>query len=116
MIKHSRNLTIGFRTSQETRFRLYGNLGAGGLAISRSVETLQRCGSGRVITSKAMRYTILLGLCALSLVNSQTTDPNRTGFPHDMIWFNEPRNPQPGVTHHGYHSKSMNKEVGYNIW
>src|SRR5690349_8517039 len=33
-----------------------------------------------------------------------------------MIWFNEPRNPQPGVTHHGYHSASMNKEIGYNIW
>ena len=63
-----------------------------------------------------MRYTILLGLCALSLVKSQTVDPNRTGFPHDMIWFNEPKSPQPGVTHHGYHSGSMNKEIGYNIW
>jgi endo-1,4-beta-xylanase len=63
-----------------------------------------------------MRYAILPALCALSLLQSQTPDPNKTGFPHDMIWFNEPRNPQPGVTHHGYHSASMNKEVGYNIW
>jgi hypothetical protein len=63
-----------------------------------------------------MRYAILLGLCALTLLESQTIDPNKTGFPHDMIWFNEPKNPQPGVTHHGYHSVSMNKEVGYNIW
>jgi enterochelin esterase-like enzyme len=63
-----------------------------------------------------MRYTILVGLCALALLKSQTVDPNRTGFPHDMIWFNEPKNPQPGVTHHGYHSASMNKEIGYNIW
>src|SRR5437763_8310020 len=65
---------------------------------------------------KAMRYAILLGLCALTLLESQTVDPNKTGFPHDMIWFNEPKNPQPGVTHHGYHSALMNKEVGYNIW
>jgi hypothetical protein len=57
---------------------------------------------------KAMRYAILLGLCALTLLESQTIDPNKTGFPHDMIWFNEPKNPQPGVTHHGYHSASMN--------
>jgi endo-1,4-beta-xylanase len=63
-----------------------------------------------------MRYAILPALCALSLLKSQTTDPNRTGFPHDMVWFNEPKNPQPGVTHHGYHSAAMDKEIGYNIW
>jgi endo-1,4-beta-xylanase len=63
-----------------------------------------------------MRYAILPALCALSALQAQTTDPNKTGFPHDMIWFNEPRNPQPGVTHHGYHSASMDKEIGYNIW
>ena len=63
-----------------------------------------------------MRYAILTALCTPLLLHSQAVDPNRTGFPHDMIWFNEPKNPQPGVTHHGYHSASMNKEVGYNIW
>jgi hypothetical protein len=46
-----------------------------------------------------MRYAILLGLWALPLLESQTIGPNKTGFPHDMIWFNEPKNPQPGVTH-----------------
>src|ERR1051326_6388307 len=65
---------------------------------------------------KAMRYTILLAFGALSLLQSQTVDPNRTGYPHDMIWFNEPKNPQPGVTHHGCHSASMNRQVGYNVW
>src|SRR5438445_1219406 len=63
-----------------------------------------------------LAITILLGLYWLPLLESQTIDPNKTGFPHDMSWFNEPKNPQPGVTHHGYHSASMNKEVGYNIW
>src|SRR5215831_17244926 len=63
-----------------------------------------------------MRYAILAALCTPLLLHSQAADPNKTGFPHDMIWFNEPKNPQPGVTHHGYHSASMNKEVGYNIW
>ncbi len=33
-----------------------------------------------------------------------------------MIWFNPPKSSQPGVTHHGYHSASMDKEVGYNIY
>ena len=59
---------------------------------------------------------MLVALCAPLLLKCQTIDPNRTGFPHDMIWFNEPKNPQPGVTHHGYHSASMNKQIGYNIW
>src|SRR5215467_11929853 len=63
-----------------------------------------------------MRYAILAALCTPLLLHSQAVDPNRTGFPHDMIWFNEPKNLQPGVTHHGYHSGSMNQEVGYNIW
>ncbi len=57
-----------------------------------------------------------MGLGALQWLRGQTADPNKSGFPHDMIWFNEPKNPQPGVVHKGYHSVSMNKEVGYNIW
>jgi len=54
-----------------------------------------------------MRYAILLGLCVLPLLEAQTIDPNKTGFPHDMIWFNEPKNPQPGVTHHGYNITAL---------
>src|SRR5262245_9767589 len=61
---------------------------------------------------EAMRYVILLALCTPLLLPSQTVDPNRTGYPHDMVWFNEPKNPQPGVTHHGYHSAAMDKEIG----
>jgi hypothetical protein len=71
---------------------------------------------GKWYNLKTMRYAILAALSTLLHLNAQTTDPNRTGFPHDMIWFNEPKNAQPGVTHHGYHSASMNKEIGYNIW
>jgi enterochelin esterase-like enzyme len=63
-----------------------------------------------------MRLSILMALGALRFLRGQTADPNKSGFPHDMIWFNEPKNPQPGVVHKGYHSESMNKEVGYNIW
>src|SRR6266478_5126563 len=63
-----------------------------------------------------LAIAILLGLYWLPLLASQAIDPNKTGLPHDTIWFNEPKNPQPGVTHHGYHSASMNKDVGYNIW
>jgi enterochelin esterase-like enzyme len=63
-----------------------------------------------------MRFTMLVALCALFTLQSQTVDPNRTGYPHDMVWFNEPKNPQPGVTHHGYQSASMKKQIGYNIW
>ena len=33
-----------------------------------------------------------------------------------MIWFNLPKNQQPGVVHKGYHSKAMDKEIGYNIY
>jgi len=33
-----------------------------------------------------------------------------------ITWFNPPRNQQPGVEHKGYHSKAMNREVGYNIY
>src|SRR5262249_32456676 len=47
---------------------------------------------------------------------AQTTDPNRTGFPHDMVWFNISKNPQPGTVHKGYHSAAMNVEVGYYIY
>lgn len=59
---------------------------------------------------------VSLLLSAPLVLLSQTVDPNRTGYPHDMVWFNVPKNPQPGVTHHGYHSASMNKQIGYNIW
>ncbi len=63
-----------------------------------------------------MRTALLLALCALPILESQTADPNKSGHARDMIWFNEPRNPQPGMVHKGYHSKLMDKEVGYNIW
>lgn len=63
-----------------------------------------------------MRFPLLAAVWLLPLLQAQTADPNRFGFPHDMIWFNEPKNPQPGISHHGYHSASMDKEVGYNIW
>ena len=57
-----------------------------------------------------MRLTILLVIFALTTLNPQTTDPNKSGFPHDMTWFNVPKNPQPGVVHKGYRSASMDKE------
>jgi hypothetical protein len=63
-----------------------------------------------------LRLTVPLAIFALSILNSQTTDPNKSGFPHDMTWFNVPKNPQPGVVHKGYHSAAMDKEVGYNIY
>ena len=47
-----------------------------------------------------MRYAILAALCTPLLLHSQAVDPNRTGFPHDMIWFNEPKNPQPVANLH----------------
>jgi len=59
--------------------------------------------------------TTLLFL-TVSVLCAQTPAPNRTGFPHDMVWFNVPKNPQPGVVHKGYHSKAMDKEIGYNIY
>src|SRR5439155_14475962 len=62
-----------------------------------------------------MRFP-LIAVCSLCILSSQTTDPNKSGFPHDMIWFNAPKNPQPGVVHKGYHSAAMDKEVGYNIY
>ena len=63
-----------------------------------------------------MLRAALVLLAALSAFAQPPADPNKSGFPHDMIWFNEPKNPQPGVTHHGYHSAVMDKEIGYNIW
>jgi S-formylglutathione hydrolase FrmB len=63
-----------------------------------------------------VRLTVPLAIFALSILNSQTTDPNKSGFPHDMTWFNVPKNPQPGVVHKGYHSAAMDNEVGYNIY
>jgi enterochelin esterase-like enzyme len=59
---------------------------------------------------------LVLVVCSLSILASQTTDPNRTGFPHDMIWFNVPKTLPPGVEHKGYHSASMDKQIGYNIY
>ena len=44
-----------------------------------------------------MRFHFLIAVCGLSILSSQTTDPNKSGFPHDMIWFNAPENPPPGV-------------------
>src|SRR6266446_5566286 len=63
-----------------------------------------------------MRFNLPIVFFSLSILGSQTTDPNKSGFPHDMIWFNVPKNPQPGVVHKGYHSAAMDKEVGYNIY
>jgi endo-1,4-beta-xylanase len=64
-----------------------------------------------------MRWSIVFMLCAASPLSAQTAaDPNKSGFPHDMIWFNVPKNPQPGVVHKGYYSQSMKTEVGYNIY
>ena len=63
-----------------------------------------------------MRFHFLIAVCGLSILSSQTTDPNKSGYPHDMIWFNVPKNPQPGVVHKGYHSAAMDKEIGYNIY
>src|SRR5690242_13388475 len=59
-----------------------------------------------------MRLFLFFAACALA----QVVDPNKSGFPHDMIWFNTPTNLQPGVIHKGYHSASMNREVGYSIY
>ena len=63
-----------------------------------------------------MRLPLLLPVCALSLLNAQSTDPNRSGFPHDMIWFNVPKTLEPGVQHKGYHSVAMDRQIGYNIY
>jgi enterochelin esterase-like enzyme len=63
-----------------------------------------------------MRLRLLLAFCSLSILNAQAPDPNKSGFPHDMIWFNEPKNPQPGVQHKGYHSADMDKQIGYSIY
>ena len=63
-----------------------------------------------------MRGTILFTCFYLSILTAQTADPNKSGFPHDMIWFNPPRQPQPGIVHSGYDSPSMKLKVGYNIY
>jgi endo-1,4-beta-xylanase len=63
-----------------------------------------------------MRWTILFAFCSLSLATAQTADPNKSGFPHDMIWFNPPKQPQAGVVHKSYQSPSMHLRVGYNIY
>jgi len=63
-----------------------------------------------------MRLPLLLPICVLSLLSAQSTDPNRSGFPHDMIWFNVPKTLEPGVQHKGYHSAAMDKQIGYNIY
>jgi enterochelin esterase-like enzyme len=63
-----------------------------------------------------MRFRLLLALSAVPILSSQTADPNKSGFPHDMIWFNAPKSLEPGVRHKGYHSASMDQQVGYNIY
>ena len=62
-----------------------------------------------------MTRTLLLTLF-LSTLAAQTPDPNKSGLPHDMIWFNPPKKVQPGIVHHGYDSPSMKLKVGYNIY
>src|SRR5690349_221390 len=63
-----------------------------------------------------MRLSIIFILLAASVAPAQTADPNKSGFPHDMLWFNLPKNPQPGVVHNGYWSRSMKTDVGFNIY
>ena len=63
-----------------------------------------------------MRLRLALTVCSLSILASQTTDPNKSGFPHDMIWFNVPKTLEPGVQHQGYQSAAMAKQIGYNIY
>src|SRR5262249_16594299 len=62
-----------------------------------------------------MRY-LLLAFCLVRSVAAQTADPNRSGYPHDMKWFNPPAKPQPGVVHKSFESCSMKVKVGYNIF
>jgi len=62
-----------------------------------------------------MRLRLALFVCSLSIF-AQTTDPNRTGYPHDMIWFNVPKTLEPGLEHKGYHSAAMDKQIGYNLY
>ena len=63
-----------------------------------------------------MRTLLLLTASVLAMLSAQTPDPNKSGYPHDMTWFNVPKDPQPGVVHKGYQSKAMEKQVGYNIY
>jgi len=63
-----------------------------------------------------MRVRLLLAVCSVSILASQTADPNKSGFPHDMIWFNVPKTLQPGIEHKGYLSAAMGKQIGYNIY
>ena len=63
-----------------------------------------------------MRTLVAILLAAATIAGAQVKDPNKSGYPHDMTWFNPPKNTMPGVTHHGYHSKAMDKEVGFNIY
>jgi len=69
-----------------------------------------------------MRWAIPFTFCSfLAVVTAQTVlpqtvDPNKSGLPHDMIWFNPPKKPQPGIIHDGYYSQSMKLKVGYNIF
>jgi endo-1,4-beta-xylanase len=61
-----------------------------------------------------LRCTLLISFCTALI--AQTADPNKSGFPHDMTWFNPPKQPQPGLIHVGYESASMKIKVGYNIY
>jgi enterochelin esterase-like enzyme len=61
-------------------------------------------------------WPALLAVAAVAPLPAQTPAPKKSPFPHDMVWFNPPAKPQPGVVHAGYHSQSMSTEVGYNIY
>jgi len=63
-----------------------------------------------------MLRLILIACCSAALLVAQTPDPNKSGYPHDMVWFNPPKKPLPGVVHEGYLSASMKTQVGYNIY
>jgi enterochelin esterase-like enzyme len=63
-----------------------------------------------------MRWTLTLTFCFASLLTAQPADPNKSGFPHDMTWFNPPGKAQPGIIHNGYDSPSMKLKVGYSIY
>jgi len=56
----------------------------------------------------------LLGTACFLL--AQTAQPKKSPYPHDMVWFNIPKNPPPGVVHKSYFSASMKTQVGYSIY
>src|SRR3954451_18970845 len=64
----------------------------------------------------SIRLSVFLVFAAAAVAPAQNADPNKSGFPHDMLWFNPPKNPQPGTVHKSYRSASMKVDVGYNIY